>query len=222
MSEENKDITSNGGQPEVEKETVDTDEQKKTAEDTPENNGWETVEEEKAPEETAEEKLARELKELQDKFLYLQAEYQNYRKRAAKDIADARSFTVADTLSPFLSVYDYLTMAGMAAEQSDNLDAIRMGLKMIMGEFFKAFDELGVSKLESVGKKFDPNLHEAVANEASETVPEGEIIREWNCGFKRGEKLLRPARVVVSAGPEKAEEKQEEAPAEENKENTAE
>ena len=56
MSEENKDITSNGGQPEVEKETVDTDEQKKTAEDTPENNGWETVEEEKAPEETAEEK----------------------------------------------------------------------------------------------------------------------------------------------------------------------
>ena len=178
--------------------------------------------EEPAVEETAEEKLQKELKELQDKYLYLQAEYQNYRKRVVKDLADARSYTVADTLTPFLSVFDYLTMAGTAAEQSDNLESIRMGLKMIMGEFFKAFDELGVSKLESVGKKFDPNLHEAVANEASETVPEGDIIREWNCGFKRGEKLLRPARVVVSAGPEKAEEKQEEAPAEENKENTAE
>ena len=166
MSEENKDITS-GSESEVKNETVDANGQENTAADASANNDWEKVEEEKAPEETAEEKLARELKELQDKFLYLQAEYQNYRKRAAKDVADARSFTVADTLSPFLSVYDYLSMAGMAAEQSDNLDAIRMGLKMIMGEFFKAFDELGVSKLESVGKKFDPNLHEAVANEAS-------------------------------------------------------
>ena len=200
MSEENKENVSGNGQPEAENRTPDTG-----VEDI-----LNTAEEEKAPEESVEEKLQRELKEWQDKYLYLQAEYQNYRKRVVKDIADARSYTVADTLTPFLSVYDYLSMAGMAAEQSDNLESIRMGLKMIMGEFFKAFDELGVSKLESVGKKFDPNLHEAVANEPSETVPEGDIIREWNCGFKRGEKLLRPARVVVSAGVQTQEEKPEE------------
>ena len=210
MSEENKDMTAENAENAAETAAENTGDK--------DANTWETVEEEKAPEESVEEKLQRELKEWQDKYLYLQAEYQNYRKRVVKDIADARSYTVADTLSPFLSVYDYLSMAGVAAEQSDNLDSIRMGLKMIMGEFFKAFDELGVTKLESVGKKFDPNLHEAVANEPSESVPEGEIIREWNCGFKRGEKLLRPARVVVSAGKEK----QEEKPAEENKENTAE
>lgn len=210
MSEENKENVSGDGQPEAENCTPDTG-----VEDT-----LNTAEEEKAPEESVEEKLQRELKEWQDKYLYLQAEYQNYRKRVVKDIADARSYTVADTLTPFLSVYDYLSMAGMAAEQSDNLESIRMGLKMIMGEFFKAFDELGVSKLESVGKKFDPNLHEAVANEPSETVPEGDIIREWNCGFKRGEKLLRPARVVVSAGVQTQEEKPEENS--ENKENNAE
>ncbi|MBR7103638.1 MAG: nucleotide exchange factor GrpE [Lentisphaeria bacterium] len=175
-----------------------------------------------APEETTEEKLQKELKEWQDKYLYLQAEYQNYRKRVVKDIADARSYTAADTLSPFLSVYDYLSMAGMAAEQSDNLDAIRMGLKMIMGEFFKAFDELGVKKLESAGTKFDPNIHEAVANEASDTVPEGEIIREWNCGFKMGEKLLRPARVVVSSGKAEEENTSENFPAEEAGEKSAE
>ena len=51
-----------------------------------------------------------------------------------------------------------------------------------------------------MGKKFDPSLHDAVANEPSETVPEGEIVREWAGGFKLGEKLLRPARVVVSSG----------------------
>ena len=203
MSEENKKVNSGSEQPEAENTPV---------EEILNAAGDNAEEAEKAPEESVEEKLQRELKEWQDKYLYLQAEYQNYRKRAVKDIADAKSYTVADTLSPFLSVYDYLTMAGVAAEQSDNLESIRMGLKMIMGEFFKAFEELGVSKLESVGKKFDPNLHEAVANEPSETVPEGDIIREWNCGFKRGEKLLRPARVVVSAGvqaPEKTSENNE-------------
>ena len=207
MSEENKENVSGNEQPEAENTVVDT-EKEAAPESSADAAAAET--EEKAPEESVEEKLQRELKEWQDKYLYLQAEYQNYRKRVVKDIADARSYTVADTLTPFLSVYDYLSMAGMAAEQSDNLESIRMGLKMIMGEFFKAFDELGVSKLESVGKKFDPNLHEAVANEPSETVPEGDIIREWNCGFKRGEKLLRPARVVVSAGVQTQEEKPEE------------
>ena len=217
MSEENKEKVSGNEQPEAENTAVDT-EKEAAPESSADAAAAETAE--KAPEESVEEKLQRELKEWQDKYLYLQAEYQNYRKRVVKDIADARSYTVADTLTPFLSVYDYLSMAGMAAEQSDNLESIRMGLKMIMGEFFKAFDELGVSKLESVGKKFDPNLHEAVANEPSETVPEGDIIREWNCGFKRGEKLLRPARVVVSAGVQTQEEKTEENS--ENKENNAE
>jgi len=164
-----------------------------------------------APEPTPEEKLKAELAELQSKYLYLQAEYQNYRKRVVKDLADARAFTVADTLAPFLSVFDYLTMAENAAENTDNLEAVRQGLKMIMGEFFKAFDELGVKKFDSVGKKFDPSLHDAVANEPSDTVPEGEVIREWAGGFKLGEKLLRPARVVVSSG-KKEEPCEEKAP----------
>ena len=179
-----------------------------------------TEKEEAAPELTEEEKLKAELAQLQSKYLYLQAEYQNYRKRVAKDLADARAFTVADTLSPFLSVFDYLTMAENAAENTDNLEAVRQGLKMIMGEFFKAFAEIGVRKFESVGKNFDPTLHVAVANEPSETVPEGRIIREWAGGFKLGEKLLRPARVVVSAGPKAPETEQasSQEKAEENKE----
>ena len=214
MSEENKNIDAENAEKAAENTAENTN--------TQEANTWDDAENTQPAEESVEEKLQRELKEYQDKYLYLQAEYQNYRKRVVKDLADARNYTVSDTLTPFLSVYDYLSMAGVAAEQSDNLEAIRMGLKMIMGEFFKAFEELGVSKLESVGKKFDPNLHEAVANEPSETVPEGEIIREWNCGFKRGDKLLRPARVVVSAGAQKEEEPGEEAPAAESNENTAE
>ena len=175
-----------------------------------ENAGWDAVPEEPAapaePEKSEEEKLREALAELQAKYLYLQAEYQNYRKRVAKDIADARSYAYADALGPFMTVFDFLAMADTAAVQSDNIESIRQGLKMIIGEFNKAFDTLGVKPLDAVGQKFDPALHEAVAHEASDTVPEGVVIKQWSNGFKMGEKLLRPARVVVSDGAPKAEE----------------
>jgi len=152
------------------------------------------------PVQSEEEKLRGALAELQSKYLYLQAEYQNYRKRVAKDIADARGHAYADALGPFMTVFDFLAMADSAAVNSDNIESIRQGLKMIIAEFNKAFDSLGVKPLDAVGKPFDPALHEAVAREASETVPEGVVIRQWSNGFKMGEKLLRPARVVVSDG----------------------
>ncbi len=157
-----------------------------------------------APESAAPDPLAeacRERDDIKAKYLYLQAEYQNYRKRVAKDLADARAYATADTLGPFLTVFDYLAMAENAADKSDNLDALKQGLKMIIAEYRKAFDELGVKPLEAAGAKFDPELHEAVAHEPSDCVPEGLISKVWSSGYKIGDRLLRPARVVVSAGP---------------------
>ena len=152
------------------------------------------------PEPSEEEKLRAALAEAQSKFLYLQAEYQNFRKRSVKDVADARSYAYADALNPFMTVFDYLSMADAAAVNSDNIESIRQGLKMIIAEFNKAFDTLGVSPIDAVGKPFDPALHEAVAREASDSVPEGIVLKQWSSGFKMGGKLLRPARVVVSSG----------------------
>ncbi len=183
-----------------------------TPENTPENKpaaeetekiqdaGAEKSEEAPAVELSAEDKLKAELAELQAKYLYLQAEYQNFRKRSVRDIADARSYTIASTLVPFLSVVDYLGMAQSAMEQSDNLEALKQGMNMIIGEFDKALDELGVKRMKTAGEKFDPALHDAVGYEKSENIPEGQIIREWSGGFMLGEKLLRPARVLVSSG----------------------
>lgn len=150
-------------------------------------------------EETA--KLAAELQALKEKLMYLEADYQNYRKRVVKDLSEARLCGTAGTLEPFLTVFDFLGMAKNAAEKSDNIESIRQGLNMIIGEFHKAFDELGVKKIATVGADFDPKYHEAAAHEPSDEVPEGKIIREWSGGFKLGERLLRPARVVVSSGP---------------------
>lgn len=162
---------------------------------------------EKPQEPTAEEKLA----EISAKYLYLQAEYQNYRKRVAKDIADTRITTLESTVTPFLTVYDFLEMAKTAAAKSDNIESLRQGLDMIIAQFFKAFEDLNIKAFDATGEVFDPMRHDAVGKENSETVAEGVVIKAWNNGFTLGEKLLRPARVIVSAG---APEKEPETPAE--------
>ena len=96
------------------------------------------------------------------------------------------------------------------SETSDDIAALRQGMNMILNEFSKAFDALGVKELQAVGQKFDPNLHEAVKSEPSDTVAEGIIIQQWKPGYMMGDKLLRAAMVVVSSGPaEKATEKEQ-------------
>ena len=147
---------------------------------------------------------------LKEKYIYLQAEYQNYRKRMVKELADARRFAIEDTVQPFFAVYDFLSMAETAAAQSDNIEAIRQGLMMIIAEYRKAFEELSLKPFDAKGEKFDPALHDAVAHESSEEIEEGVVSKQWNCGFKLGEKVLRPARVVVSSGAPREEGKKEE------------
>lgn len=135
-----------------------------------------------------------------DKYIRNVAEFDNYRKRVSKDIAAARNNAVSDSLFPFLQVYDHFKMAVMAAEKSTDMNMIIQGLKMIQTNFSRAMEELGVQELNTVGQKFDHNMHDAVGMEASETVPEGTIISQMTCGYKMGDRLLRPARVVVSSG----------------------
>ena len=128
-----------------------------------------------------------------------------------KELADARQLGVIGTLDPFLRVADFLGMADTAAKQSDNVEAIRQGLSMILNEFTKAFDDLGVKRVDSVGKPFDPDRQEAVLQEASETVPEGVVIKEWSPAYMLGDRCIRAAKVVVSTGkPAPAEEKKPE------------
>ena len=111
----------------------------------------------------------------------------------------------------FFAVYDFLSMAETAAAQSDNIEAIRQGLMMIIAQYRKAFEELSLTPFDAKGVQFDPTLHDAVAHESSTEIPEGIVSKQWNCGFKLGDKVLRPARVVVSSGaPKEEEEKKEE------------
>ncbi|MBR5026299.1 MAG: nucleotide exchange factor GrpE, partial [Victivallales bacterium] len=105
---------------------------------------------------------------------------------------------------------DYFSMGMSAIETAADIAVLKQGMEMIWAEFQRVLDGLNVKEIESVGKPFDANIHEAMSQEASDTVPEGIVIRQWKAGFKIGDKLLRPAMVVVSTGkPKEAEPKPE-------------
>ncbi len=173
------------------------------AEETPESNFPEAEEKQLQEEHDKKVKdLEAKLAEAEDKRLRCYAEMENLRKRTAKEMENLRLNVLQDTISPFLQVFDHFAMAVSASEKSDNLKSLLQGMKMIENEFDKAFSELGVTKIDAVGQDFDPNLHEAVSQEASDTVPQGKVIRQWSCGYKTPLRLLKPAMVVVSSGPE--------------------
>jgi molecular chaperone GrpE len=145
--------------------------------------------------------LRKEVDDLKERNLRVQAEFENYRKRTYKEITLARQQARIGSALPILNLFDTFGMAVVASKQSENADSIRAGLEMIQAGFSKTLDELGIERFEASGK-FDPNRHEAVSTEFSKTVPEGEIIRQWKPGYRMGETLIRPATVIVSGGPE--------------------
>lgn len=159
--------------------------------------------EEEKKEPTLEELLAEET----DKLLRLRADFDNYRKRMARETDEIRERSKIIVVSDFLPVYDFFRMAMDHAAHTDDINALKQGMQMIMNEFSRAFEELGVKEIEAVGKAFDPKLHDAVKSEASEDIPEGIVISQWKAGYKLGDRLIRPSSVVVSSGPAKEEEK---------------
>ena len=138
---------------------------------------------------------ADELKTANDKYLRLMAEYDNYRKRSQKEKEGLYGDIKADTVSKFLPVYDNLVRA---LAQSTEDEAYRRGVEMIMTQFNTTLEKLGVSRIESLGQKFDPSLHNAVMHVDDEEKGENEIVEVFQEGFKYGEKVIRFAMVKVA------------------------
>ena len=150
--------------------------------------------EEKKPEPaapSAEQQLAAE----KDKYLRLLAEYDNFRRRSAKERESLYTDVRADTLKKFLPVYDSLNRA---LTQTPEDDASRKGLEMIMQQFASALEQLGVKPIEAVGKTFDANFHNAVMHIEDEAYGESEIVEEFEKGFAIGDKVLRYSVVKVA------------------------
>jgi len=164
------------------------------------------------PEETEVTKLQKQVISLmeqllfsEDKYLRANAEFENFRKRSVREKKDIRINTQSNTINTILPVLDHFELAMLAAEDANNVSAVVDGMKLIKTEFEKALKSMDVEVVNALGETFDPIIHEAIANEVSDEYKDGIVSKQWRAGYKLGEKLIRPATVVVSSGPKSEE-----------------
>ena len=139
--------------------------------------------------------LEKEKADLNDKFLRICAEYDNFRKRSQKDKDALYGDIKANTVTQFLPVYDNLERA---LKQNTEDEAYKKGVEMIMTQFCSTLEKLGVTEIECLGEKFDPAMHNAVMHVDDEEKGENEIVEVFQKGFKLGDKVIRFAMVKVA------------------------
>lgn len=155
----------------------------------------EVIDEKDVTSENEEVKADSELAILNDKYLRLCAEYDNFRKRSQKEKDSLYGDIKANVLTSFLPVYDNLERA-LAAPTED--EAYRRGVEMIMTQFNQTMEKLGVVEIPALGEKFDPNFHNAVMHVDDEEKGENEVVEVFQKGFKIGDKVVRVAMVKVA------------------------
>lgn len=142
------------------------------------------------------ETLAKELSEQQDKFLRLAAEYDNYRKRTAKEKENIYADAKIETLTALLPVYDNLERG--LAQYGDEDSPHRKGLEMIFAQFKESLAKLGVTTIDAVGQPFDPEKHNAVMHVDDEALGQNTVVEILRQGFLLGDRVLRFAMVKVA------------------------
>ena len=156
------------------------------------------------PAEQSEESLLSQLQSDLDRFrdlaLRSQADFENFRRRAAREKEDAVKYANAAFLERLIPILDNFELGLSAARGSVENSPILAGMEMVAKQLNDFLAGSGAEPVNGEGQTFDPNLHEAVAQEESATVAEGVVIRQLRRGFKLKDRLLRPATVVVSKG----------------------
>lgn len=132
-----------------------------------------------------------------DKYMRLQAEFDNYRKRTLREKMDLVASGGSDVIKSMLSVLDDMHRAVAASEKSEDIAALREGEKLVLQKFEEALRQKNVTEIEALDKEFDPDFHEAVARFAAGDEKKGKVIDVVQRGYMLGEKVLRYAKVVV-------------------------
>ena len=141
------------------------------------------------------EAIIKELDEYKDKYLRLLAEYDNYRKRAAKEKAEIYPEATARTIEAFLPLADNFERAA-AVETSD--EKFKSGIMMIYSQLVEVLKTLDVETIDRVGEEFDPNLENAVSTVTDEKLGQNVVAQVYQKGYKRGDKIIRHAMVSVA------------------------
>ena len=147
--------------------------------------------------------LQADLDRFRDLAMRSQADFENYKKRCAREKEDAIKYANGSLLERLLPIIDNFELGLSAARDEGEQSPIYAGMNLVLKQVNDFLTDNGAQPIDAVGEKFDPNLHEAIAHEPSATVPENQIIRQTRRGYRFKDRLLRPSSVVVSSGARK-------------------
>jgi len=138
-----------------------------------------------------------------ERLLRTTADFDNYKKRANREKQDAIRFANESLLEKLVPVLDSFDMALAAAQNNppDSAKSLITGINMVHQQLKSAVADAGLEEIDALGKPFDPNFHEAVSQQETAEVPEGQVVQQLRRGYKLRERLLRPASVIVSKRP---------------------
>ena len=139
-----------------------------------------------------------EIAKLKDRLLRTAADFDNFRKRSRRDLEEAEKRVQENLVRSLLPTFDNLERAVSHAGSASDVKALADGIKLVMRQFQDTLGGLGIERVQTVGKAFDPAEHEAVQHVASTEVPPGAIVTELQPGYRWQGRLMRPALVVVS------------------------
>lgn len=182
------------------------DQEKVNTQETAEAQQTEQQAEQAAPELSPEEKLQQSLNEaeariadLQDKYLRLSAEFDNYRKRTIKEKAEIIKTAAEKTITAILPVLDDMERALLNMQKSDDAQALREGMELINAKFLKILSQEGLNKIETEGADFNTDFHEAIAMiPAPSEDQKGKVLDCVQTGYKLNDKVIRHAKVAVA------------------------
>ena len=140
-----------------------------------------------------------------DRYLRLQADFDNYRKRVLREKDDLYRRANENIMEELLPVLDHLELALNSAGDAHEHDPVVEGFQLVADQMINVLGKFGLSRIETDGQEFDPNIHEAILHMPSEAAGENQIVSQTRGGYKLGEKLLRASQVVVSSGAAEAE-----------------
>ena len=144
--------------------------------------------------------LQADLDRFRDLALRSQADFENYKKRSAREKEEAIKYANSSLLERLIAIVDNFELGLEAARAEGEKSPVFSGMSMVLKQLMDFLTDNGLQPIDTIGQKFDPNLHEAIAHEPSEEVPEGMIIRQTRRGYRMKDRLLRPSSVVVSSG----------------------
>jgi molecular chaperone GrpE len=164
----------------------------------PEPTGGEQAEEQELdPLEAAQAEVAR----VRDQLLRTAADFDNFRKRSRREVADAEVRGAEGLLKELLPIFDNLERAASHAESATDVQSLVDGIRMVMRQFHDTLSRVGIERVDAEGAAFDPAVMEAIQHFETSSHPPGTVTNQVQAGYRMGDRLIRPAMVVVAKAP---------------------